>query len=607
MGSNFISNNRDHKFILKEWLDLDKLVNCERFRNHFDLSDVDMLLDQAIKIAENIVAPTYDETEANPLRLVNGKVKVTPAFRSAFQFLNENGWGLSDGDKDAEDKLPGVVFTACDEFLTGANPNLTQLMIISKCAARLIQTYGDKQVKDTYLPNMFSGKWSGAMCMTETGAGTDVGDLSTKARPTDNPKVYKIKGTKCFISVGEHDVTGNIVCALLARVDGAAQGTQGISLFVVPKYWVNEDGSLEWNDVTTIALEHKMGWKGSPTCILNFGEDDNCRGYILGEAPDQSGKGKGMAQMFQAVNEARMSTGHIALAISNVAYHNAVQYAKQRIQGRSFTSGNAGSRVRIIEHEDVRRMLMLQKATLEAIRALVLKTYYYYDLVDYSCDKADIGRARRRAEVNTPLVKAYCSDMAWQLTAEAIQVFGGYGYSEEYPVAHSARDAKILSIWDGTNYIQAKDLVERKWNMDKGAVFQEWLQDIEDFITMHETNEDFSKEFTILKNAFNAYREMKAFIMGSMDDNPGLCPLYATRILHSTAIMYCGKLLLSQGLLAKKKLAVLKPNDYDYNFYQGKTESVKYYLRNIVPSVILTKDIVLTADTSALDIPAEAL
>lgn len=608
VGANFIAGSQDHKFILKEWLDVNKIFNYERYRDCFDLTDVDMFLDQALKIAKEIVAPTYDVTEANRLRLVNGKVTVSRGFRSAFQVLNEKGLGISNCNEHETGKLPNVIVAACDEFLTGANPALSQLTHITKGAAGLLQAFGDAYVQDLLLPKMFTGEWAGTVCMTETCGGSDLGDLSTKAYPTADPKVYQLKGTKCFISQGDHDVTENIVYVVLARVNGAAPGTKGLSLFAVPKYWPNEDGSVgKWNDVTTIALEHKMGWKGSPTAMLNFGDNGECRGILLGAAPDQNGFGQGMAQMFQAINEARAYTGLVSVAISSVAYHNAVEYAKQRVQGRPFANqGNNTPRVRIIEHEDVRRMLMVQKATLEAMRALVFQTYYDFDVAFYSDDPAERRTAQRRIEVNTPLVKAYCSDTAWQLTAEAIQVYGGYGYSEEYPVAHSARDVKILSIWEGTNYIQSKDLLERKWKLDNGAVFGEWLQDIEDFLSVHEKNEHFSRELNILKNAFIAYREMQVFVHQSMANNPRLMPLYSTRILQSTAILYCGKLLLSQGLLVSQKLADLRQQDNHYAFYLGKMESVKYYIRNIVPSVILTKAIVLDADTSALDISEEA-
>jgi alkylation response protein AidB-like acyl-CoA dehydrogenase len=607
VGANFTTSNLDHKFILKEWLDVNKIFNFERYRAYYDMTDMDMLLDQALKMAKEIVAPTYDESEANPLRLVNGKVKVSQCFRSAFQVLNEKGWGVSNGNENEAGKLPNVVLAACEEFLTGANPALNQLVHITKSATGLIQSFGNDYVKNLFLPKMFCGEWAGTVCLTETGGGSDVGDLLSKAYPTDDPKVYQIKGTKCFISQGDHDVTENIVHLVLARVNGAAPGTKGISLFAVPKYWPNEDGSVgKWNDVTTVALEHKMGWKGSPTAMLNFGDNGECQGILLGAAPDQNGVGQGMAQMFQVVNDARVYTGLVALSITSVAYHNAVQYAKQRVQGRPFShQGNNTPRVRIIEHEDVRRMLMVQKATLEAMRALVFETYYNFDVAFYSDDPAEKRIAQRRIEVNTPLIKAYCSDAAWQLTAEAIQVYGGYGYSEEYPVAHSARDVKILSIFEGTNYIQSKDLLERKWKLDNGAVFREWMQDIEDFISVNEKNEDFSKELAILKNAFNAYQEMQVFVLRSMEYNPRLVPLYSTRILQSTAIMYCGKLLLSQGLLVNQKLVALKQKDNHYAFYKGKTECVKYYLHNIVPSVILTKDIVMDADTSAIDISEE--
>lgn len=607
MASNFIYTNREHKFIIKEWLDGEKLFGLKKFKDYYSLDDVDMILDQAIKISREVIAPASDDGEKHPCQLVNGKVAVPDSFRPAYKFLNENGWGSSNADENEEGTLPEVILAMCEEFFTAANPVLMQFIGLTSGSSRLIQSFGDQATREKYLPKMFSGEWTGTMCLTEPGGGSDVGDLLSRAYPTDDPRIYKIKGTKCFISMGDHDLTENIVHLVLARIEGAAPGTRGISLFVVPKYWVNDDGSLgEWNDVTTVAIEHKLGWKGSATAMLNFGENDNCRGILLGNPPDENGFGQGMAQMFQMVNGARMGTGHTALAIAGVAYHNAVQYAKERIQGRKFGTGKSAPRVRIIEHEDVRRMLMVQKATLEAMRAMIYQTYYYMDIAAFSSDEAERRKARRRIEINTPLVKAYCSDAAWQLTAEAIQVYGGYGYSEEYPVARCARDVKVLSIWEGTNFIQSLDLVGRKWNLDNGTAFAEWLADIDNFIEKHQNVDGFGREMGILAGAVNAYKEAKAFILGNLKQKPELMPLYSTRVLHSTAIIYCSMLLLDQALLAAQKAGELGAGHHEYNFYKGKMETARFYLRNVAPQVIMLANIIMDADTSAVDIPEDA-
>ena len=606
MATNYVFNNREHKFILKEWLNTEKLAEFERFKGYYDVDDVDMLLDVVLEIATEVVAPTVEDGEENPMRLEDGRVTVPDSFRSAYKFLVDNGWGPSNANEQ-EGVLPQVVFAMCEEFLGAANYPLMQFVGLTSGSAGLIQSFGHQEVQDLYLPKMFSGQWAGTMCLTEPGGGSDVGDIQSVASPTDDPGVYQIKGVKCFISQGDHDLTENIVHLLLARSEGGAPGTKGISLFVVPKYWPDENGDVgEWNDVTTIGIEHKMGMSGSATAMLGFGDNDDCRGILLGSPPDENGAGEGMAQMFQMVNGARMSTGHTALAIAATGYHSAVQYAKERVQGRKFGQGKKAPRVRIIEHEDVRRMLMVQKSTLEAMRAIIYQTYYYFDVAKYSQDEAERERARRRMEVNTPLVKAYCSDTAWQLAAEAIQVHGGYGYSEEYPVARCARDVKILSIWEGTNFIQSLDLIGRKWHMEKGVVFQEWLADIEDFLGKHEDAEELGKEMNILAGALEGYKELRSFLLESLPEKPQLTPLYSTRVLHSTAIVYCGMLLLEQAIIARERAADFDVGDAEHSFYTGKVETARFYLRNIVPQVLMTRDIILDADTSAIEIPEDA-
>ena len=391
---------------------------------------------------------------------------------------------------------------------------------------------------------MYSGEWAGTMCLTEPNAGSDVGDLLTKAYPTDEPGVYKIKGTKCFITGGEQDITENIIHLVLARVEGALPGTKGISLFAVPKMWVDDDGNITGpNDVACIGIEHKMGIKGSSTCVMSFGENNECRGYILGNPPDEEGRGQGMAQMFQMMNGARMETGPAALAETAVAFHNAASYATERIQGRLMTDPKAGRQL-IIKHEDVRRMLLDLKAHVDAMRALIFKTYYWFDIFENTTDPEEKKMISGNIDIHTPLVKAYCSDKAWELCAEAMQVYGGNGYSEEYPIAELARDVKIYSIWEGTNYIQSMDLVGRKWMMGKGKVFAQWLANIEAFANEHADHPVLASEMAILKRAVEAYKEIQGAIANYvMNGKMSMMPLYATRILHATSELICGQLL----------------------------------------------------------------
>ncbi|WP_027365614.1 acyl-CoA dehydrogenase [Desulfotruncus alcoholivorax] len=606
MAANFLMPTRDQKFILKEWLPLEQVLSYEAFSEAYSMDDVDMILEQAHKMCREIIAPTNEEGDKNPAHLVDGKVILPESFKEAYDFVQENGWGTSNLDTEGG-ALPELLLTAVNEFILGANPAFAPYVGATTGSAKLIQTFGNDWQKGLFLPKMMEGAWSGTMCLTEPNAGSDVGDITTKAFPTETPGVYKIKGTKCFITAGDHNLTENIIHLLLARIEGAAQGTKGISLFIVPKYRVDDNGNITGsNDVTCVGVEHKMGLKASATAMLSFGDNNDCLGYLVGDPPDENGKAQGMAQMFQMMNGARYETGLMALAVAAVAYHNAAQYARERIQGRPLTNPKS-DRLQIIKHADVRRMLMNMKAHNEAVRAMIYKTGFMMDVQHHDPDEGKRKMAAAYVDVTTPLIKAYASDVVWPLTGEAIQVYGGYGFSEEYPVAQSARDCKIYSIWEGTNYIQALDLIGRKWTMKNGEVFKAWMKDLKQTIESFGDKPEFAKEYAILSEAYKAYRGIQQKTMEFyMQQKFDLLPLFATRILHCTAKLYCGTLIVDQAVLAAGKMSELGADHFDYAFYRGKVEAARYYVRNIVPEVMCTAGIIADADTSVLDAPEEA-
>ena len=603
MASNFLYSTQDHKFIIKEWLDMEKVLNYPKFKGVTEMDAVDMLLDMALKVAETVVAPTNDDGETIGLKLEDGQVKVPPSFHKAYNYLNENGWGAGDPE---ESIVPYTVGAAFKEYFGGANPSFTSYISLIGGAAKLIASFGRQEDKDMFLPNMYKGKWAGTMCLTEPDAGTDVGDTITRAYATDKPGVYKIKGTKCFITAGDHDLTENIIHLLLARIEGAGSGTKGLSLFIVPKFKVNPDRSLgEKNDVATVAVEHKMGLRGSATCMLSFGDDDNCEGILLGNPPNEKGIAEGMAQMFQLMNTARHGTGHSALYVATVAYNNAVKYAKERIQGRALTDPK-GPRVAIIKHEDVRRMLLNQKSILEAMRALVFVVWYYVDVLTHSPDEAERKYAQDQVDILNPLAKAYCSDVAWELVADAIQVYGGSGYIEEYPVAKQARDVKIYSIWEGTNYIQAMDLIGRKWRMENGEMFAKWMVELGKNIDDNQGAAGLEDEFAQLKKAYGQVQDIYKTIGDYTKKDFRLVTTFATRVLHAVSMLYCGYLLADQAKLAQKKIAELGENRVEATFYKGKVASASYYIKNVVPFIDTLAGVIKEGDTSVLDIPEEA-
>jgi alkylation response protein AidB-like acyl-CoA dehydrogenase len=472
--------------------------------------------------------------------------------------------------------------------------------------AHVINLYGDEVVKKRYTEKLFSGVWGGTMCLTEPASGSDVGDMLAKAYPTDDPKIFKIKGQKIFITVGDRDDVENVVHLYLARVDGAAKGTKGLSLFVSPKFWVNDDGTLSDNDVQCIGIEHKMGLKGQVTAQMVHGENGKCLGYLLGNPPDADGKGDGMMQMFNMMNEARLDTGRLATCVAANAYWNAKNYGKERIQGRLLTNPKS-DRVTINKHEDVKRMYLLNKATLEGCRALLGKCYYYEDLVRFSPDPERRKWAHGKLEMLTPLCKAYPSDEAWGLIAESIQSYGGYGYCEEYPAANSARDVKIWSLWEGTNYIQSMDLIGRKWTQGKGAIFADLLKEVDDFIAEHKGKLDgLETELAHLEKALAAYRGIQGMIFQyATTGKLGLMAVYARRILTATSQLYCGYLLMDQAVIAKRRMAELGEGHFEYNFYLGKVLSARYFLNNAVPNVWHVAELVKIGDTSVIEAPDE--
>lgn len=606
MSYRYAYNTRDIKFILKEWLPFDEILNFTRYKEYYSFDDVDTIVDQVRKVSEEVIAPTADDGETIGVRWEDGKVYIPPSFHKAHRFLQDQGWGASNFDLEADGLIPFTMFGLLWEIMSGANPALMPYVGNAAAVSHVIQLYANEEIKKKFVPSLLNGTWGGTMCLTEPTAGTDVGDMLSKAYPTDEPGIYKIKGQKIFITCGDRDDVENIIHLYLARIEGAAAGTKGLSLFVMPKYWINEDGSFSDNDVQCIGVEHKMGLKGQATAALVVGERNNCRGYLVGNPPDENGVGEGIMQMFNMMNEARLDTGRMALAVASNAYWNAKDYGKERTQGRLLTNPKSG-RVTINKHEDVKRMYLLNKATTEACRALLARCYYYEDVREFADDKERRKWAQNKLDMLTPLCKAYPSDEVWGLVAESIQSYGGYGYCEDYPVANAARDCKIWSIWEGTNFIQAMDLIGRKWMQGKGALFADTLKEVEDFIATNKGKlEGMEREFEHLEKALGAYRGIQMAVAGyARSGKLGLMAVYARRILTATAQLYCGYLLMDQAIIAKKRMVELGEDHYDYNFYLGKVFSARYYLNNAVPNVWHVAELVNIGDSSVLEAPRE--
>ncbi len=601
---------RDLKFILNEWLDMGEVFGLDKFKDNYDLGDIDFILDEAYKLAKEVVAPINKEGDEIGVRYENGVVKVPPEYVKAFKFLQENGWGSANESLGSETIMPLTLYRSYNEMLMAASPALMSYVKLTTGAANLIHRFGTDKDRGLFLENMLNGKWSGTMGITEPNAGSDVGDATTRAYSTEDPGIYKIKGTKMFITGGEVDLSENIIHMVLARPEGGAPGSKGLGLYIVPKIWVNDDGTLgDNNDVFCMGVEHKMGLRASSTAMLSFGENDNCRGILVGNPPDGEGASNGLAMMFHMMNESRIGTGHNALAQSAAAYYYASRFATERIQGRPFTNPKVG-RVPIVQHEDIKRMLMEMKSQVEAIRAMIMRGFYYLDIAEHSGDKVKAKRYQEFAEILTPLIKTYSAETAWHTVGLAIQVYGGVGYTEEYPVSQYARDVKILSIWEGTSFIHAMDLVGRKMRMKGGAAFASWLDERKEFINKNRDAGGFGKEMKNLEKAYNCVagiRDLYAQFYGNMAEKGQLIPLNALRVLTCSAQLFAAESIMDQALLASKKIAELGTGHHDYSFYAGKVATARYFVNNILPNVYMLAELIENADKSALECPEEAL
>ncbi|HPS58831.1 MAG TPA: acyl-CoA dehydrogenase [Spirochaetota bacterium] len=467
MGLNKLVDVRDQRFVLFEMLKIDEFSKMSHFAD-FDRDTYEATLELAEQIAVDQVYPMNSETDKTGVQYdpATKQVKVAEPYKPAIATYNESGFpGLAIESEAGGMGMPILLNIACSEFFNAASVAWHMFPILSGGALNLIKNYYTGADRQVILNNMIAGKWSGTMCLTEPDAGSDVGALKTKAvKHSDG--TYRITGQKIFISAGDNDMYDNIMHPVLARLEGDPAGTKGISIFLVPKFFVKPDGSKgKQNDVVCTGIEHKMGIHGSPTCTLSFGDNGECVGYLMGKERD------GMKIMFQMMNEARLQCSNQALAASSSAYLHAVSYARNRKQMQHVMNQDpAAPSVAIIEHPDVKRMLIWMKAQTEAMRMATYFASYNIDVAHNS--EGDAAKeAQALVEFFIPLCKAGNSDMAWNVTSEAIQVYGGYGFCCDYPVEQLARDTKILSLYEGTNGIQSIDLTARKLLMNKDQAF----------------------------------------------------------------------------------------------------------------------------------------
>jgi alkylation response protein AidB-like acyl-CoA dehydrogenase len=529
---------------------------------------------------------------------------LTPdGFKQAWDKLYEAGWkSISVPTEFGGQGAPMSVYVISEELLSGSNTAFNMYPGLCYGAAEVIETCGTHEQHTRYLHNMFGGKWGGTMCLTEPQAGSDVGSARSRAERRPDGK-FNITGTKIYISGGDHDMAENIVHLVLARIDGAPPGTKGLSLFIVPRVRVNEDGSLgEFNNVNVGSIEHKMGINGSATCVLNFGENGECIGELVGTTEHI-----GMSQMFLMMNGARIAVGIQGIGVASSAYLNALAYTRDRQQGPSIKNWKDATapRVAIIEHPDVRRMLLEMKAKVEGIRALITKLAIHHDRATTLAGKDDDAVAYNKGQVEllTPLVKAYGSDQAFRICELAIQSMGGAGYVKDYGIEQSCRDAKIFSIYEGTNHIQAMDLVGRKLGMHGGMHLQRLIGDIQAFVGENKAHASLGKDVQILGKAQEALFGASMMMMGWFQGGRlPMVPLNANRLLEMMSEVVVGWLLLDQAVIADKAVKNVAADHPDHGFYLGKIASAKFYARNILPSAAHKLELMQIEDDTALTI-----
>jgi alkylation response protein AidB-like acyl-CoA dehydrogenase len=596
---------REFNFLLFEQFKLGELLGKEPFAG-WGVDEVKTSLAECYRFVREVTGPLNALGDAQGCTLEGGHVKTPDGFKGAWDKLYEAGWkSISAKSEYGGAEAPQAVRVLIEELISGSNTAFSMYPGLTHGAAEVIEAFGTTEERALYCSRLFTGKWGGTMCLTEPQAGSDVGAAHTSAKRNADG-TYSIVGTKIYISAGDHDLAENVVHLVLARVEGAPAGTKGLTLFIVPKIRVKADGSLDRpNDVKTAAIEHKMGIQGSATCVLSFGEDGGCIGVPVG---GDAKLNQGMPQMFKLMNGARIGVGLQGLGVASAAFLSALDYAKERKQGSSIAhfKDATAPRVPIIEHADVRRMLLDMKARVEGIRALVMKLAIHEDRARTSGGADEAIRQYHQGQVDllVPLVKAYGSDQAFRICEEAIQTLGGAGYTRDYPVEQHCRDSKIFSIYEGTNHIQAMDLVGRKLGQAGGANLQAFLGDVAKFVASHGGHPTLGPEVKRLglaqeALAGSAMKLLAWFQSGHLD----LVPLNANRFLAMMSELTVAWLLLDGAFIAEEAAKTVDPKHPDAAFYAGKMHAALYYARTALPNVEAAAQAMADEDRTPLDIP----
>ncbi|MBI2312178.1 MAG: acyl-CoA dehydrogenase [Betaproteobacteria bacterium] len=588
----YIAPVRDMMFVLNELADLQEvgaLPGCEEVNPEL----VESILDEAGKFASEIIAPLNASGDRQGSRLEkDGAVKSPEGFKQAYRKFVENGWGaLSCPPEFGGQGLPQIVAKPVQEMWKAANLSFSLCPMLTQGAIEALVHHASPQLRETFLPKMVSGEWRGTMNLTEPQAGSDLAAVRSRAEPEGDH--YRIYGMKIFITWGEQDLTGNIVHLVLARLPDAPEGVKGISLFVVPKFLVNPDGSLgRRNDLQCVSLEHKMGIHASPTAVMAYGDKEGAIGYLVGQP------NRGLEYMFTMMNHARLAVGLEGLAISDRAYQQALNYAKERVQGRALTQPGAG-RVTIIHHPDVRRMLMSMKSQVEAMRAVAYLTAGYMDQAARHPDKTERARYQGLVDFMTPVVKGWCTENSIEITSTGIQVHGGMGFIEETGACQHMRDARITTIYEGTTGIQANDLIGRKMARENGTTLKVLLEIMraDQAKVARVSDPDFNAIAASQNAGLDAVAECAEWVVKTYHQDPAQAAAVAVPFLMLIGTVCGGWQMGRAALVARERLAA---QEGDESFHKAKIKTSRFYADHILPRAVAYRHAVVQGAEDAL-------
>jgi alkylation response protein AidB-like acyl-CoA dehydrogenase len=588
---------KDMLFVMKELAGIDAVAQLPGYEEAgYDTAAA--VLEECAKLNEDVIAPLNRAGDLNPSSFANGEVSTTPGFKQAFRQFAEGGWqGLQHPVSLGGQGLPKLIHAACSEMVNSANLSFALCPLLTDGAIEALLTAGSDEQQATYIPKMVDGSWTGSMNLTEPQAGSDLSMVRTRAEPQADG-TYRVFGTKIFITYGEHDLADNIVHLVLARVTGAPEGVKGISLFVVPKFLLQADGSLgERNDVHCVSIEHKMGIKASPTAVLQYGDHGGAVGYLIGQ------ENRGLEYMFVMMNAARFGVGVQGIAVAERAYQQAVAYARDRVQSRPVDGSTSGA-APIIHHPDVKRMLMTMRAHVEGCRAMALVAAAAFDAAHAHPDAAVRRQNQAFYEFMVPLVKGFSTEMSLDVASLGVQVHGGMGFIEETGAAQHYRDAKILTIYEGTTAIQANDLIGRKTARDGGGVARAIASQIE--ATEHELAASGSAHAVAMQRrlaaARQAFLDVVGFVAGQTKASPNAVFAGSVPYLMLAGNLVAGWQMARALLVAEQRLA----EGVDAEFMRSKITTARFYADHVLSKVPGLRDSIVEGAPGVTEMAVEA-